>query len=80
MINKLTFNVELALWRQPELFLDHPLNASNKLGSSFNLISEYTFTNKVKVFASLGYKTKGYKPGLPPMATPLAQVGLTILS
>ena len=79
MINKLTFNVELALWRQPELFLDRPLKASNKLGGSFNLISEYPFTNKVKVFASLGYKTKGYKSELPPMETPLAQIGIEML-
>ena len=78
VVNSLAFSVELAIWNQPELFLVNPLQAGNKLGGVFNLISEYQFTKRVAGMVALGYKTQGYKPGLPPMQTPLVRVGLAV--
>lgn len=78
VVNGLVFSIELAIWNQPELFLANPLQVSNKLGGAFNLISEYHFTEMIAGMVALGYKTQGYKPGLPPMQTPLIRVGLML--
>ena len=75
--DKHTLNIESSIWRQPELFTSNPITAKDKFGALINLQLVSQLSKSFDGFIEAGYKTSGFKQGLPFKNSLLFGLGIT---
>jgi hypothetical protein len=78
-IDQLEIGFSLAGWRQPELFTRTPRYAPIQFGGMLLLKLNYRFTNQLKGFFNIGYKSNGFILGYPPGKMPIIRGGLSFI-
>ncbi len=61
--NKISFGLNMAIWKQPELLTNIPKAASLKVGGQLAVKAGYKIMDNIKLQGLVGYKAKGYKLG-----------------
>ncbi|TSJ80837.1 MAG: hypothetical protein NMK33_05345 [Candidatus Cardinium sp.] len=74
-IGSVKTGVTLSAWRQPELFVKHPIHAQLKNGAMGILNLSYAINERFTIVATAGYKSEGFVIGRPARACAL--IGLT---
>ena len=74
-IGSVKMGVTLSAWRQPELFVEHPINAKLKNGAMALVNLTYAINKRFNIAATMGYKSQGFVIGRP--ARECALIGLT---
>ncbi len=69
---------KIYLWKQPELFTQKPINATEKFGVLLQVNTEYKIHKKISTLVNLGYKTKGFIQGAVLENSIIAELGLRL--
>jgi len=75
-LGSLSFGVEGAYWKQPELLVEHRNFSKSRKGVLGIIRGELELTPNVSLIVAAGYKTKGFYIGLPINKNTLFQGGI----